>query len=85
MTEPRDYFLKLPRKGERFVPQHGPFSPFPNDTMTEAVERHALDYCGEWRNENGVCMHGGHDHDLCTCNEVFQEPGCSAHGVWQRR
>lgn len=39
----------------------------------------STDYCAEFRWPNGVCMHSGHDHDRCTCNEAFAEPACPFH------
>jgi hypothetical protein len=37
------------------------------------------DPCAEFRNDKGVCLHGGHVHDTCTCNEFFVEPDCLDH------
>jgi hypothetical protein len=39
------------------------------------------DPCAEFRWDNGVCMHSAHDHDTCTCNEFFTEPGCTIHAL----
>lgn len=44
MNEIRDYFLEAAEerrtKQPPFVPALGPFSPFPNETMEQAIVRH---------------------------------------------